>query len=486
MNQTADVIILGAGPAGCCAAIRLADLGKRVILAERTAFPRPHIGESLSPGIWNILDYLGVAENIAEGQILRDLTARVIWESREPSVIPAEKRGPGVMVDRADFDHRLLEAARQRGVRILQPARVLTRVRDEDGWALAVQYNGEIIEVKAHLVLDAMGRHGKSARSRHATAPVTLALWDAAPGSWMPRETRIEALPRGWLWGSPRPDGSYRVMAFVSPCKVRILGATETMRRLLAQSRLFKPAAESVSHPRTCSAAPYLDMTPWDEGCIKLGEAAFALDPLSSSGVEKAMRFAMQTVIAVNTVLADPDALPMAREFYESRFLEAVATHTVWTRNYYAQAWPGGDEVFWREHAEEPERKAPWPAMIQRFNEACTRRRRLEEAPVATQPREDANVLWRLPVQPSPYLRFVTTPCVVGDIIQPRSAIMHPHLDRPLAYLAGHEIAPLLRPVLGRTTLGSLVREWSTRIPGETAARIAGWLHQKGLLVPLP
>jgi flavin-dependent dehydrogenase len=36
-----DAIVVGAGPAGCAAAYDLAALGRRVLLLDRAAFPRP-------------------------------------------------------------------------------------------------------------------------------------------------------------------------------------------------------------------------------------------------------------------------------------------------------------------------------------------------------------------------------------------------------------------------------------------------------------
>ncbi|MFV1996179.1 MAG: FAD-dependent oxidoreductase, partial [Verrucomicrobiales bacterium] len=43
-TQTYDVIVVGAGPAGACAAALLAQKGRRVLLLEKSRFPRYHIG----------------------------------------------------------------------------------------------------------------------------------------------------------------------------------------------------------------------------------------------------------------------------------------------------------------------------------------------------------------------------------------------------------------------------------------------------------
>lgn len=60
-----DVLILGAGPAGLAAALRLQQLGYRVAVCDRSALPRPQIGESLTPGLNNLLDFLGMADLLA-------------------------------------------------------------------------------------------------------------------------------------------------------------------------------------------------------------------------------------------------------------------------------------------------------------------------------------------------------------------------------------------------------------------------------------
>ncbi|WP_186774486.1 NAD(P)/FAD-dependent oxidoreductase [Chitinophaga pinensis] len=123
-EQTFDVLIIGAGPAGTCAALRLLSLGYNVALAESESFPRPQIGESLSPGVRNIFDYLQAGDLLNTDTYLHQLNAQVIWDTPTPQIISTAQRGSGVMADRAQLDQDLLQLAINRGLQLYQPARL--------------------------------------------------------------------------------------------------------------------------------------------------------------------------------------------------------------------------------------------------------------------------------------------------------------------------------------------------------------------------
>ena len=124
-----DVLIIGAGPAGASAAIRLARLGWRVTLVEQTSFPRQKVcGECLGPASLELLDELGLGLGV--GELAGPAIRQVAWMAGDRTVVaemPACLEGRhayGRAIGRDCLDMLLLERARSQGVDIVQPAKV--------------------------------------------------------------------------------------------------------------------------------------------------------------------------------------------------------------------------------------------------------------------------------------------------------------------------------------------------------------------------
>src|SRR3954466_7260071 len=92
-----DVCVLGGGPAGASFALRLATLGYRVCVIERETFPRAHVGESLTPGIWPLLDALGMREAMAGSGFLPSTEALVRWSEAAALRVRAQASEPGLL-----------------------------------------------------------------------------------------------------------------------------------------------------------------------------------------------------------------------------------------------------------------------------------------------------------------------------------------------------------------------------------------------------
>ncbi len=153
-----DALIIGAGPAGSATAMLLARAGWRVVLAEKTAFPRQKVcGECLSAGTFSLLDRLGIGVDVRRmaGPELR----RIGWIGRGAMVVaafPACEVGAdryGRAVGRDYLDDLMLEHARRLGVTVLQPAKVRS-VRGRPGDFLCAI---DAMVCHARVVIDAHG-----------------------------------------------------------------------------------------------------------------------------------------------------------------------------------------------------------------------------------------------------------------------------------------------------------------------------------------
>jgi halogenation protein CepH len=83
LPSTTDIVIAG-GPAGATIARLLSELGFRVVVCEKRRFPRYQVGESLTPQIFPVLDFLGVRTRIEAAGFLQMAGHTVCWGAAHP------------------------------------------------------------------------------------------------------------------------------------------------------------------------------------------------------------------------------------------------------------------------------------------------------------------------------------------------------------------------------------------------------------------
>jgi 2-polyprenyl-6-methoxyphenol hydroxylase-like FAD-dependent oxidoreductase len=491
MNSTVDIVIIGAGPAGLTAALRLQQLGYSVQLLERSAhWPRPQIGEALTPGVKNIIDLLDANHALEAVPHLAGMATKIRWRSSTAEIV---SHGDSAIINRSAFDAALLQLAQQRGIAVCMPAHIQSISGQINDWRLSINTPTGIQQTSARFILDASGR------SHHAQqincAPRLSALWaELAPDqipSHITRHTQVEALEHGWLWGARLPDQRYRIMLVNDPqaAHQQMPGQAEQwLRSNCATSELFNAIAQApyISRLQACVATPYLALDSWQDGRLKLGDAAFALDPISSSGVEKAMRFSLQAVVALHTHLSNADnhSKQLARHFFEQRLIETCARHNYWTQSYYAQAWCH-EQAFWQSrstntfdnndsanatHADHP--------LLQAMQAQSAQIRNYQE--VALKPLTSFNPHHHLRIHPAASL--TETYCVVDNQVQKQLALSHPNLDRPIAFLENQALFPHLNFLWQAHSLSSTLKKLGENMESEKSQKITLWLWQRGLL----
>jgi flavin-dependent dehydrogenase len=470
-RESFDVCVVGGGPAGTLTALKVARFGHRVCLVERCPFPRPHVGESLTSGIWPILDVLGLRQNILQQGFLDPGETLLRWAAVRTERVPASNRGNGLLVERGKFDLVLLQAARDSGVRIFQPGEIRSTNGKGFKWELGVIARGEPRAIDAAFLVDASGRGGFLPGKQTRVSPPTVALCGYLRGAACPQETLVEALPDGWCWGAPIPGGLFSAMVFSDPAALRPFrgaGLEAIWRSQLAKAELFATIAQ-VPHVGCVvarNATAYCSIDAIGPSFVRVGEASFSLDPLSSTGVEKAMRSGLTAAIALHTMMVRPERRELSVRFYRDRIAEAVAAHARWSVGFYQDVGRYADFPFWEARSEGVEQPR---SEVSRANVSAP-----DGIGLTTHVRISQRAQW------------IEEACIVGDEICAHPALVHPNLERPVAFLEGVALRSMLEAVATMPDLGRLVTFWSRRVSLPQAKRIAAWLMKHEILEAVP
>ncbi len=232
-SDPVDVAIIGGGPAGATLASVILTYRptSRIVILEKEAFPRDHVGESQLPAIGAILDEIGAWDAVERAGFPLKVGATYRWgrtpelwdfDFIDPMVVDTIERpmpygGPrrqtAFQVDRAIYDDILLRHAESLGAVVHEETLVREVLRDGDrvdGLRLA---DGRTIT--ANWYIDASGhagilRRAMGVETRPETNLQNVAFWDYwEDADWAVEigtgGTRVQVLSQaaGWIWFIP-------------------------------------------------------------------------------------------------------------------------------------------------------------------------------------------------------------------------------------------------------------------------------------------
>ena len=448
MTDVADVGVIGGGPAGAVAAARLALLGHRVVLFAETPSIRPP--ETLSPAAVELLETVGGRSAAEAGRLPALRRALVQWGGRTESVGDATS-----LLHRGQFDAALLANAARCGVRVVPVGTRPERVGPYD-WRVT----GGGREVRARFVIDAAGRRGVLPGRKQQLAPSTLAV----SGRWISGErargeSRIVAGSDGWYWATLLPGGESWVTAFLSPVTLKKGVVAAYRHRVAGLNRLLDfEVGEPTGPTRVRLASPAVDGNPAGADWLKVGDAAFTLDPLSSQGVQSAIAHALAAACVAHTLLtsASPQWVPLT--FYAARVRDSAACHLRLAGEWYRNQHAVTPTPFW-------EARLPAPSPLP-FRDPG-------ELP------DDPHLL----LVRAANARTDPVPVLRGDVVKLEQAVSHPRLDRPVAFVAGVAVAPLLDCLDTPAARGAVLNRWAESVAASVGEAILRWCWRAGLIV---
>ena len=336
-DEDAEVIVVGAGPAGSTVATYLARAGLDVLLLEKSTFPREKVcGDGLTPrGVKQLID-LGVDTREEAGWLhnrgLRVVTAHHTMELDWPDLSGYPPYG--LVRPRADFDEMLARNAQRAGARLLEETNVTGAITNERTGRVVgvtakagadkvpVTYRAPLVlacdGVSARLALSvgiekredrtigvAVRRYYTSPRSKDDYLESHLQLWDRTD----PKKPLL--LPGyGWIFGMG--DGTVNVgLGILSTSKA--FGNTDY--RALMKSWVaglpeeWEMTEETATGKIGGAGLPMgFNRTPhYRDGLLLVGDAGGTVNPFNGEGIGFAMESAKLAAQCVIQALARPE-----------------------------------------------------------------------------------------------------------------------------------------------------------------------------------
>lgn len=345
-KNDADVIVIGAGPAGSAAAYWLATAGVDVLLLEKTTFPREKVcGDGLTPRGTRALVDIGIDVSEDAGWLhnkgLRVIGGGMRLELDWPELTSFPNYG--LVRPRADLDHLLVQQAVRAGARLHEQTSVTGPLHDRQGRVVGVTGKSTATDsdktpltYRAPIVLACDGVSGKFAQSlglhrndkrpmgvavrRYYNSPRTnddyleswLELWDGPPGA-----DDAKLLPGyGWIFGMG--DGTVNVGLGVLNTSA---GFQKTnYRALLTQWLDATPEdwglreANAIGTTQGAGLPMGFNRTPhYTNGVLLVGDSGGSVNPFNGEGIPYAMESGKLAAEATIQALARPEGAQRER-----------------------------------------------------------------------------------------------------------------------------------------------------------------------------
>lgn len=302
-----DIVIAGGGPAGSAAALALLKNKYNVLIVESSYYKEWRVGEFLWPKISHHLSQLGVPDWLVVKGHCPCHSIQSAWGSDIllDQFFIFDPYGDGHVLDRKYFDAKFAQIAENAGATILRGTKITSMKRSESCWNLTIKQPNGYQQVHATFLIDATGRArtlmrklGRKWYSYDEEVALVGILSKSKHVRAAPAVLLIESVENGWWYSLPLPNGSLLV-AFLTDAKYLVKSNNSLAyfwQTELAKSRHTQLNANGYHLNQKIrvkqASTGRLDRVS-GPGWIALGDSASTCDPLTGSGISKAVQYAI-------------------------------------------------------------------------------------------------------------------------------------------------------------------------------------------------
>ena len=353
-THSPQLVILGAGPAGCALAGLVAQRGFDVVVCDDEKRPELLVGESLIPAVVPVFRQLGIEERVAEMSTLKPGASFFATEGHRMHFHfkSVERQLPGYSYNtpRPELDNLLRTRAEELGARFVkvragvescqrdgQPSlRLDARTRDMIGLLPASENEPFLVDAtgRARLFSRALGLKAKSGDRNDVAyfAHFENFVHDEVD----PGQVIISVLNNGWSWRIPLP-GRLSVGIVIDKEHAKTLGETPEERLEAAIRREPLLCEKGANAKRLTPVMTYTNYQLLTErghgpGWVLAGDAFGFVDPMLSPGLFMSLEAARSLDAEIfskgPSVLRQPNAMESGLDRYEANFKR---WHRSWT-----------------------------------------------------------------------------------------------------------------------------------------------------------
>ncbi len=335
--RTVDVIVVGAGPAGCAAAITLARAGIDTVVIDKATFPRDKVcGDGLTTSALRSLEHLGLdPSEIASWTDVDTCWVRTPGGRTARFELPRGRGRYVAVAPRFELDAALVDLTRKAGADVLEGHALAGAAEDHGGVTAEVAGVGTI---RARWAIGADGMWSPLRRQLGASVEGYLGEWHAfrqyasGVGPIASRDFVVyfeEDLLPGYFWSFPLPGGRANVgFGIQRGGRYR----TRDMKRLWPEL-LERPHVRDLLGPDSALEGTH---RAWpiparvDQAravtrrALFVGDAVAACDVLTGEGIGQALASGLRAAEAIRDAGPSGDA---ARTYERALHQELLADH---------------------------------------------------------------------------------------------------------------------------------------------------------------